>query len=450
MRFAEELTRRRERLSRRVSAAAVLLVSAPRAIRSNDDHYPYRQDSDFHYLTGFDEPEAVALLLPGENRPRYLLFVRPRDPVRETWDGRRSGVEGAVSVHGADEAFPIGELGERLPLLLEGIDTVYLPFGRDDELAAAVRAAVRRARAGRQRRGTGPVAVRDSAAEIGEARLVKSPFEIDLLRRACAITCEAHELVMRSIRPGERERDAEAILDYAMRRRGASDRGYPHIVAGGANATILHYNENQDTLSDGDLLLIDAGAECELYSADVTRTFPVGRAFTREQRTLYDLVLSAQKEALSEIAPGRPFDAYHKRALRVLTAGLVELGILAGEVDELIEKEAFKPFYMHRTGHWLGLDVHDAGLYTVAGAPRPLEPGMVLTVEPGLYFGEWCGEVDSRWKGIGVRIEDDVLVTEQGYENLTAACPKEPAELERRRREAMERDPSAEPLLPPL
>ncbi len=448
MRFAEEFAQRRERLRRRVGNAAVLLPAAPHAVRSNDTHYAYRQDSDFHYLTGFCEPESVAVLLPGDRGGRFLLFVRSRNPERETWDGRRAGVEGAVRDFAADEAYPIEELAEKLPALLEGVQTIYLPFGRDDELATALRSVVRRARVGRQRRGTGPIAVADLSHELGEERLRKSPFEIDLLRRACTITAEAHALVLRTIRPGETEMDAEALLDFAMRRRGARDKGYSHIVAAGANATILHYIENRGRLRDGELLLIDAGAEYETYSADVTRTFPIGRQFTREQRLVYDLVLQAQREAFEEIAPGKPFDAFHKRALHVLTAGLVELGILRGEVPELIEKEAYKPFYMHRTGHWLGLDVHDAGLYVVAGAARALEPGMVLTVEPGLYFGDYCGEVDARWKGIGVRIEDDVLVTADGYENLTAACPKEPADIEALRREALERAAAAEPLLP--
>ena len=450
MEFPEVFRERRRRAAELAGRAAVLVPAAPHAVRSNDTHYAYRQDSDFHYLTGFGEPEAVAAVVPTTGGSRYHLFVRARNPERETWDGRRAGVEGVVRDYGADEAHPIEDLEKKLPELLELVDVVYLPFGRDDALAVRVRDAVRTARAGRQRRGSGPIEVRDARHLLGEERLLKSEFELERLRRACTITCEAHELVMRTVRPGDTERDAEAILDYAMRRRGAEDKGYPHIVAGGANATILHYIENRDPLRAGELLLIDAGAEFETYSADVTRTFPIGPAFTREQRQIYDLVLLAHGEAMREVAPGKPFDAFHKRALAVLTAGLVELGILRGDVDELVEKEAYKPFYMHRTGHWLGLDVHDAGLYAIAGAPRALEPGMVLTVEPGLYFGDYCGDVDAKWKGIGVRIEDDVLVTASGHENLTAACPVDPAALEALRREALERDPAAEPLLPRL
>jgi Xaa-Pro aminopeptidase len=292
------------------------------------------------------------------------------------------------------------------------------------------------------------VEIRDPGVYLAEQRLIKRDEELAELRRACEITTEAHILAMGYTAPGMWEYQVEAVLDFVFRSRGASGWGYPHIVAGGINGTILHYTENDQQLADGELLLIDAGAEYHGYTADVTRTFPVGARFTPDQRTIYDLVLRANRAAIEEIRPGVPFDAYHQRALRVLTEGLVEIGVLEGEINELIECEAYKPFYMHRTGHWLGMDVHDVGLYVVDGDQRPLEPGMVLTVEPGLYFGESCGEIDPRWRGIGVRIEDDVLVTEDGCENLTAACPKEADEVEElRRRSLAGKQPAVLPIL---
>jgi Xaa-Pro aminopeptidase len=409
-------------------------------LRSNDTNFVFRQHSDFYYLTGFAEPDAVAVFLPPSAEKRFLLFVRPKDPLKEVWTGRRAGVEGAVHDYGADEAYPISEFRERVGAALEGVDTLYFAVTREGTWRRPILDLLQDLERTRPRRGSGPVEIRDPGSYLGEQRLLKTTGELESLRRACDITSEAHTLAMRYTAPGKWEFQIEAVLDYVFRSRGGSGWGYPHIVAGGENATILHYNENDQQLRDGDLLLIDAGAEFDVFSADVTRTFPVGKQFSREQRIIYDIVLRAQLEALQEVQPGKPFDAYHNRAVVVITEGLVENGLLSGSVEELIAQEAYKPFYMHRTGHWLGMDVHDVGLYVVDGTHRPLEPGMVLTVEPGLYFGDYAGDIDPRWKGIGVRIEDDILVTESGFEDLTAACTKDPAEIEKLRASAVAGD----------
>jgi Xaa-Pro aminopeptidase len=414
-----------------------VLPAAPEAVRSGDTQFRYRQDSDLYFLTGFTEPESVAVLVPADPEPRLVFFVRPRDPERETWNGRRAGVEGVARDFGATEAYPYGELAQRLPALLEGFDVLYYGLGRNPAVDRVVLDTVATLKATRPRRGTSPVEIRDTGTALAETRLCKRPEELERLRAACAISAEAHVAAMRGARAGMRESEVEAMLDYVFRSRGGMGPGYDTIVAGGANATILHYIQNSELLKDGDLLLVDAGCEFDHYSGDITRTFPVGPAFTRDQRAVYDVVLAAEKAAIVEVRPGAPADAPHKRALEVLTQGLVDLGVLKGPAAERVADEGFKPFYMHRTSHWLGLDVHDAGLYVTDGQARLLEPGMVLTIEPGLYFGDYCGEVDARWKGIGIRVEDDVLVTEQGGENLTVTCPKEPAEIERLRRAAL-------------
>jgi Xaa-Pro aminopeptidase len=434
---AEMFAERRRAVLERLPGAALLLTSAPEQVRSNDTHFRYRQDNDFYYLTGFPEPRSVAVLTPGRTEAPYHLFVRARDPERETWDGKRAGVEGAARDYRAGATYAIDELAAKLPSLLESVDVLYFNLGRNPEMDRLVLEMVARLKATRARRGTGPVEIRDANAFLSEFRVRKSAAELDRLRRACAITGQAHEAAMRATRPGMFEYEIEAMLDYTFRTHGSMGPAYDHIVAGGRNATILHYTENRDRLADGDLLLIDAGCEYDYYSADVTRTFPVGAAFTREQRAVYDIVLAAQKAAIAEVKPGRPYDAAHEASLKTLAEGLIRIGVLSGSVEERVADGAYKPFFMHRTGHWLGMDVHDAGLYVEDRRSRCLEPGMVLTVEPGLYFGEWCGPVDERWKGIGVRIEDDVAVTETGCEILSAHCVKEPDEIEALRAEAL-------------
>ncbi|HKA24245.1 MAG TPA: aminopeptidase P N-terminal domain-containing protein [Candidatus Eisenbacteria bacterium] len=434
---AELFAERRRTILERLPGAALVLTSAPEQVRSNDTHFRYRQDNDFYYLTGFPEPRSVAVLTPERTEAPYHLFVRPRDPERETWDGRRAGVEGAARDYRAGATYAIDEWAAKLPALLETVDVLYFNLGRNPETDRLVLDMVARLKASRARRGTGPVEIRDANAFLADFRLRKSAAEIDRLRRACLITGEGHEAAMRGTRAGMFEYEIEAVLDYHFRTHGAMGPGYDHIVAGGRNATILHYTENRDRLAEGDLLLIDAGCEYDYYCADVTRTFPVGAAFTKEQRAIYDIVLAAQKAAIAEVKPGRPFEAAHEASLKTLVEGLIRIGVLSGSVEERVADNAYKPFFMHRTGHWLGMDVHDVGLYVEDGRSRRLEPGMVLTVEPGLYFGEWCGPVDERWKGIGVRIEDDVAVTETGCEVLSGNCVKEPDEIEALRAQAL-------------
>ena len=407
-----------------------ILPAAPERPRNGDVSYPFRQDSDFLYLTGFPEPEAICVLSAQSETP-YTLFVRPRDPERETWEGRRAGEAGAREVFGADAAHPIDSFEEKLPELLKGHDHVYYRLGHHPKLDALLQRTLETLRA-RNRDGVKvPAAIVDPGAVLWEMRLRKEPEEVEILRRVCALSAEAHVVAMAFARPGLNERDVQAAVEYVFRRRGAEAVGYPSIVASGANATMLHYVQNDAPLEDGDLLLIDAGAELEGYSADITRTFPVGGQFTGPQRDIYQIVLEAQGKAIEAVRPGAPFLAPHEVTVRTLTQGLVDLGLLEGEVDALIEDEKYKRYFMHKTGHWLGLDVHDVGAYFLdGGESRPFEPGMVTTIEPGLYVAPDDEEADARFRGIGVRIEDDVLVTEGGREVLTGGVPKTIEEVE--------------------
>jgi Xaa-Pro aminopeptidase len=425
--------RRRTFMDRIGVNAAAIFPAAPVAVRSNDVDYTYRQDSDVLYLTGFPEPEAVCVFVPGHPKEEFVMFVRPRDPERETWTGRRAGVEGAMQTYGAQAAYPIDELEAKINDYAGERDQLYYAFGRDAALNQRVTTWLQRWRQLRPRSGTGPMATVDPGEIVHEMRLLKSDEELACMRRAIAIAAEGHQAAMRSACDAMYEYEIEALLDYTFRKHGSAGPAYPSIVAGGDNATILHYTDNDRRLRAGELLLIDAGAEYAGYCADVTRTFPVGSRFSAAQRAIYDLVLEAQLAAIALIRPGARIDAPHARAVAVLVDGLLHLGLLAGNGEEIIAKELYKPFYMHRTGHWLGLDVHDVGKYKVDGQPRVLEPGMVLTVEPGIYIGAGCADVDAQYRGIGVRIEDDVLVTAAGYEVLSAAVPKDPAELEERR-----------------
>jgi Xaa-Pro aminopeptidase len=424
-----ELAARRARVLEALGDGVLLLAAAPERPRTADILYPFRQDSDFDYLTGFPEPEAVCLLTP-DGTERFVLFVRPHDPERELWVGARAGVEGAVERHGADAAYPIDELDKRLPGFLARAPHVALDLGREDPLAARLLAAVRRAQAERPRSGTGPTAVHDASEMLHEMRLRKSPAEIERMRRAIAIACEGHREAMRTARPGQAEFEVEALIDFTFRRRGATGPAYPSIVAAGANATVLHYTDHTATLAPDQLLLIDAGAEYAGYCADVTRTFPTGRRYPAAQRDLYDAVLAAQLAAIGAARPGATLEALHSTAIRVLVEALIHLGLLEGPVDEAVEKERYRRFYMHRTSHWLGRDVHDVGRYKVDGAARPLEPGMVFTVEPGLYVPATADDVPAAFRGTGIRIEDDVLITADGNEVLSAAAPKLVPEVE--------------------
>ena len=423
------LAARRERIMAAMGGGVMLLAAAPERPRTTDILYPFRQDSDFDYATGFTEPEAVCVLAP-DAPERYLLFVRPHDPERAIWVGPRAGIEGAVERHGADHAHPLDDLERVLGPLLEKSAFVYHSMMRDDPLAQRLLAIIRSAQAGRPRSGTGPSAIRDPAEILHEMRLRKEPGELDRMRRAIAIACEAHREAMRAAQPGVTEYELEALVDYTFRRRGATGPAYPSIIASGPNATILHYVDNDRVLGDNELLLIDAGAEHAGYCADVTRTFPTGRRYTPGQRTLYDAVLAAQLAAIDTVRPGATLEDAHRAALRVLVDALLAEHLLEGSPDEIVEKGLYRRFYMHRTSHWLGRDVHDVGNYAVGGAPRPLEPGMVLTVEPGLYVPPDADDVPVALRGIGIRIEDDVLVTETGHEVLSAAAPKQVAEIE--------------------
>jgi Xaa-Pro aminopeptidase len=421
---------RRERALDAVRPGAILLFSAPFALRNNDVEHEWRQHSDFHFLTGFDEPDSVAVIRSAPD-PRFVLFVRPRDPEREVWDGPRSGLEGAKSEFGADEAFPIAELASKLPGLLENLDTVCYELGQEREHDDKVLAAIDNLRR-RARRGVGyPRTIVDPAGVLHELRLKKGPEELAIMARAAEITEQGHREVMAGTRPGMYEYEAEALLRAAFRRNGSERHAYPPIVASGSNSTILHYRKNDRRMLDGDLLLVDAGSEYGYYASDVTRTFPVNGRFTAAQRAVYEIVLAAELDAIRATRTGATVDDVHRVAVRTVTQGLIDLGIVSGPLEKALEEERFKPWFMHRTSHWLGMDVHDVGGYHVRGVPRPLEAGMVLTVEPGLYFAAGDERVPKEFRGIGVRIEDDVVVTESAPLVLTESIPKRIDDVER-------------------
>jgi Xaa-Pro aminopeptidase len=421
--------RRRRFLEAMGPDAVAILLGAKLVTRSNDTEFPFRQDSDFWYLTGFGHPRAAAVLRT-DGGPPFTLFVEPRDRAAETWTGYRPGVDGAVRDFGADAAHPSEELRQQLPELLKKARRIFHVLGRDAELDARLVATLEDMRL-RSRAGLVPASeIADPRAILHEMRLRKSAEEVDLLRRAVAISAEAHREAARIARGGTLELELEAVIDYTFRRRGGRGPAYTTIVGGGRNATILHYIANDQKLEDGSLVLIDAGCEYQGYAADVTRTYPVGGRYTGAGREVYEAVLAAQLEALAAVRPGATLPQIHEVAVRALVRGMLELGLLHGTLDDLIAREAYRPYYMHNTSHWLGLDVHDVGTYRSGGVPRPLEPGMVFTVEPGLYVPADDESAPSRLRGIGVRIEDDVLVTETGADVLTAAIPKAPAEVE--------------------
>jgi len=425
-----EYRQRREQLMAKIGNGTAIFRSAPTAVMHNDVEYAYRQDSDFFYLTGFNETSAVAVLAPHHEEHKFVLFVQPRDPEKETWHGYRAGVEGAKEFYGADEAFPINELDEKLPKYLEKADRIYYHLGRDRNFNETLIKHWQSLMTTYPKRGTGPTAIEDSNLILHPMRLVKSESELALMRKAVNISVEAHNHAMQFAKPGRYEYEIQAEIEHIFRLHGGNGPAYPSIVAAGKNSCILHYIENNQQLQDGDLLLIDAGCAYDYYNADITRTFPVGGKFTPEQKTIYELVLSAQLAAIEQVKPGNAYSKVHETAVRVLVEGLMSLGLLCGDIEEIIKEEKYKPFYMHRTGHWLGLDVHDVGVYQWGENPQLLQPGQVLTVEPGIYIGleikpvEGQPEVDAKWRGIGIRIEDDVLVTSDGYEVLTAGVPK--------------------------
>ena len=424
-----EYQQRRQQLLEKVGNGTAIFRSAPMAVMHNDVEYTYRQDSDFFYLTGFNEPDAVAVFAPHHEEHKFILFVRPKDLEKETWTGYRVGVDKAKEVYGADEAYPIHELDEKLPQYLNKADKIYYRLGRDQGFNQRILKHWQQLIRVYPKHGTGPVAIQDAGTILHPLRLIKTENELALMRKAADISVEAHNLAKAITQPGKYEYEIQAEIEHIFAKNGGSP-AYPSIVASGVNSCILHYIENNRQMQENDLLLIDAGCSYQYYNADITRTFPVNGKFTPEQKTIYELVLSAQLAAIEQIKPGNPYKQVHDTAVRVLVEGLMDLGLLTGDIEEIIKEEKYKPFYMHRTGHWLGLDVHDVGVYQWGENPQPLQPGQVLTVEPGIYISpdikpvEGQPEVDNRWRGIGVRIEDDVLVTTEGCEILTAGVPK--------------------------
>jgi Xaa-Pro aminopeptidase len=425
--------RRRAALMQAIGPRAALVLHSPPEVRRGSVTTRFRQSSDIYYLTGFAEPDATVVIRPGADKERFVLFVRPRDKEREVWDGRRAGVEGAMATYGADAAYPVAELDRRLPELIANLEDLHHGLGLDARFDRVVSAAIVHLRMSERRGLRPPRRVIDPRVALHELRLRKAPEEIACLRRAAAVTAEAHVAAMGAARPGVAEYELEALIEYTFRRRGGAGPGYATIVGSGDNATILHYVDNERTLGEGELVVIDAGCEFDFYTADVTRTFPTSGTFSPIQRRAYEVVLATQEEAIRMTRPGVSLDDIHTRCVERLTEGMIALGLLAGTAAERIEDGGYKAWYMHRTSHWLGMDVHDVGAYMQgdgAGSARPLEPGMVITIEPGLYIAADAEAAPAELRGIGIRIEDDVLVTHDGCEVLTAAVPKQVADVE--------------------
>lgn len=426
-----EFARRRKQLMALMEPNSIAIVpAAPERPRSRDTEYHYRQDSDFLYLSGFEEPQAVLVLIPGREHGEFVLFVRERNREREIWDGYRAGPEGACSEFEADDAFPIDDIDEILPGLLEGKQRVYYSMGKDSEFDKHVMDWVNTIRAKVRSGATPPGEFLDLSHFLNDMRLFKSAAELRVMKEAGEISSRAHVRAMKVAKPGVMEYQLEAEILHEFQMSGARFPAYNSIVGGGKNGCILHYIENSSPLKNGDLVLIDAGCELDYYAADITRTFPVNGKFSPEQKALYEICLQAQLEAITECKPGKHWNDPHEATVRVITEGLVKIGLLEGDVSELIKSEAYKEFYMHRAGHWLGMDVHDVGDYKVGGEWRVLEPGMVMTVEPGIYVAPDNERVAKKWRGIGIRIEDDVVITKDGNEILTGGVPKTVEEIE--------------------
>ena len=427
----KEFQRRRKQLMDMMGEDSIAILPAANVrMRNRDVDYPYRQDSDFFYLTGFAEPEAVMVLIPGREHGEYILFCRERDKKNEIWNGPMAGQDGAVEAYAADDSFPIADIDDILPGLLENREKVYCIMGRDKEFDTHLITWINRLR-DQVRSGIhtpGEIVALDHL--LHDMRLYKSAAEIKNMRHAAQVSAKAHIRAMQACKPGMKEYQLEGELLYEFVHGGCRHPAYSTIVGGGENGCILHYVDNNAALKDGELVLIDAGGEYDHYAADITRTFPVNGKYSPEQRALYDLVLKSQYAAIEQVQPGNHWNQPHEAAVEVMTAGMLELGLLSGDLTQLIEEEAYKRFYMHRTGHWLGMDVHDVGEYKVGEAWRVLEPGMVLTVEPGIYIPADSEGVDPKWWDIGIRIEDDVLVTRDGHEVMSRDVPKEADEIE--------------------
>lgn len=421
---------RRAKLAQEIPGKALILAAHPEHIRNHDVGFPYRQDSNMYYLTGFEEPESFLVFRPGL-KPETVMFVRLRDPERETWDGYRYGPEGVEKEFGIDKAYPIDDFAKVAPQLLKEVDGVYYRLLKNKEADALVLEALEKLRISQGRTGYGLLSIHDADTLLGEHRLVKSEYELTHLREACEISAQAHLAAMRFTRPGVSERQVQAVLAHHFLMKGASREGYNYIVATGNNATTLHYNFNDQTCKDGQLLLIDAGAEYNYFTGDITRTFPVNGKFTDEQAEVYEGVLKVQKDIIAMIKPGVVFKTFHDTATSMLTDLMLELGLLTGRKADIIEANQHRRYYPHGIGHWLGMDVHDSGLYFKKGEPRAIEANMCFTVEPGIYIPEHDDMAPANYRGIGIRIEDNIRVTESGCEVMTSSAPKEIADLEK-------------------
>jgi Xaa-Pro aminopeptidase len=424
--FAE----RRKKVAQAIPGGALVVAAHPELIRNDDVHYPYRQDSNLFYLTGWEEPESVLIIRPGCN-PETVMFVRRRDRERETWDGFRYGPEGCEKEFGIQKCYPIDEFEKVAPTLLKEVEKVYYRLYKNPKMDEKMQGVLERTKQMQGRTGYGILSIHDADTLLGEMRLVKSEYELTQLREACEITAQGHLAAMRFTRPGVNERQVQGVLAHHFYMNGSAREGYGYIVASGNAATTLHYNFNDQICNDGDLLLIDAGAEFNYYTGDITRTFPVNGKFTDEQGKVYEAVLKVQKQILDFVKPGIVFKDLHEMGTSLLTDAMLELGLLSGRKDDLIQALAQKKYYPHGIGHWLGLDVHDAGLYFKNGEPRPIEANMCFTIEPGLYIPADDSSAPAKYRGIGVRIEDNVRVTSHGIENMTSSVPKEIADLEK-------------------
>ncbi|MDE1462533.1 Xaa-Pro aminopeptidase [Spartinivicinus poritis] len=426
-----EYKQRRSNLMAEMDDNSIAVIpSAPIQVRNRDVDFPYRQDSDFYYLSGFPEPEAVLVLIPGRSHGEAILFCREKDPEKELWEGLRAGQEGACEKYGFDDAFPVNDIDEILPGLIEGKSRVYYEIGTNEIFDRRMMSWINSIKAKTKQGSVPPGEFVALDHILHEMRIFKSEAEIALMKKAAEISANAHLRAMKACQPGCYEYQLEAELLHEFVYNGCRAAAYNSIVGGGVNACILHYTENNDVLADGDLVLIDAGCELDHYASDITRTFPVNGKFSKEQQAIYELVLKAQLAAIEAVQPGNHFNQPNDVTVQVITEGLVELGLLSGDVEQLIKEEKYKPFYMHKAGHWLGMDVHDVGEYKIDGEWRKLEPGMVLTIEPGIYIAPDNEDVEKRWRGIGVRIEDDVVVTESGHIVMSADVPKEVTEIE--------------------
>lgn len=407
----------------------VIIPTSTIKSRNGDVEYQFRPDSDFYYLTGFEEPDAVAVICPSREQGQFVIFCRERDELREMWDGRRAGLEGAMEYYGADDAFPIDDIGEILPGIMEEREKVYTTVGRYPEFDALILSWLNKIKQDVRSGKHAPYELVDLNHLLHEQRLIKRKDEIGIMSKAGKISAAGHKRAMQVCRPGMYEYQVQAEMECEFRKAGSHYNAYPSIVAGGENACILHYTENNHVLNDGDLLLIDAGAELDCYAADISRTFPVSGKFTAEQRALYNIVLEAQSAAFEKCTVGHTWNEPHEAAVKVIAQGLLDEGLLSGTLEQALESNSYTQFYMHRTGHWLGMDVHDVGDYQLDDSWRELEPGMVFTVEPGIYVSP-ADDVDQRWHNIGIRVEDNVLVKKEGIDILTDAAPKHPDDIE--------------------